>query len=46
MAKNGYAGSVKNSGVQVVKAPFADRGKGGKGSVKTGGDLRVKGGKK
>lgn len=45
MEKKGYAGSVKNSGVQVVKAPFSDRGKGGKGSVKTGGDLRSKNGK-
>ena len=45
MEKKGYAGSIKNSGVQVVKAPFSDRGKGGKGTVKNGGDLRTKGGK-
>ncbi len=37
--KNAYAGSIKNSGTQVVKAPFAqEKSKGGK--VKTGGDLR------
>lgn len=46
MKKSGYAGSIKNSGVQVVKAPFSDRGKGGEKVVKTGGDLRSKGGKK
>ena len=45
MEKNGYAGKIKNSGTQVVKAPFATNGKRGKSVVKTGNDLRVKGGK-
>lgn len=38
--KPSYAGSIKNTGVQVVKAPFTQDNKKGKGSVKTGNDLR------
>lgn len=46
MAKNGYAGRIKNTGTQVVKAPFNQGGKRGKSVVKTGDDLRTgKGGK-
>lgn len=45
MSKNGYAGKIKNTGSQVVKAPFGDGGKRGKSVVKEGNDLRVKGGK-
>ena len=45
MAKNGYAGKIKNTGTQVVKAPFGDQGKHGKSVVKEGNDLRAKGGK-
>lgn len=44
MKKGGYAGKVKNKGSQVVNAPFQQEGA-KKGSVKTGGDLRTKGGK-
>ena len=41
---NGYAGKIGNGGTQHVKAIFApDKAK--KGTVKTGSDLRVKGGK-
>ncbi len=43
--KKGYAGSVKNTGNQVVKAPFGETPKKSKGTVKVGNDLRVKGGK-
>lgn len=41
MSKNGYIGRIKQSGSQVVKAPnqITDRKT---GTVKTGGDLRVK----
>ncbi len=39
MAKS-YIGRIRNSGAQVVKGPCADSGRGGKGSVKSGGDLR------
>jgi hypothetical protein len=44
MKESGYAGSIKNSGTQVVKAPgqVTDQKK---GTVKTGNDLRS-GGKK
>ena len=35
-----YAGSIQNSGAQVVKAPFGGESKKGKGTVKTGNDLR------
>ena len=41
MAKNeGYAGRIKNSGVQVVKAPYADASKKGTSKVQKGDDLR------
>ena len=44
MAEKTYAGKIGNGGAQHVKAPFTtDKAK--KGSVKTGNDLRVKGGK-
>ena len=36
----GYIGKIKNSGVQVVKAPHPGNGKKGKSTVKTGTDLR------
>jgi len=39
MEKKGYAGSIRNSGTQVVKAPFQSTDQ-KKGTVKTGGDLR------
>lgn len=44
MAKNGYIGKIGNTGVQNIKAPIqqpTDK----KGTVKTGSDLRKKGGK-
>lgn len=41
MAEKGYAGKIKNSGVQVVKAPAAVSAPKGKGTVKTGKDLRT-----
>ena len=40
MSKSGYAGKVKNSGTQVVKAPQQTT-EPKKGTVKTGGDLRT-----
>ena len=40
MAKNGYAGKISNAGAQVVKAPLNASAKKGKGTVKTGSDLR------
>lgn len=41
MANNGYAGRIKNSGTQNIKAPFNNGGS-NKGSVKiTGNDLRT-----
>lgn len=41
MAGNGYAGRIKNSGTQNVKAPYSNGG-GSKGTVKiTGSDLRT-----
>lgn len=44
MAKGTYAGKISNGGTQHVKAIFTpDKAK--KGTVKTGSDLRVKGGK-
>ena len=44
MAKGTYAGKIGNGGTQHVKAIFTpDKAK--KGTVKTGSDLRVKGGK-
>lgn len=46
MAENkGYAGRIKNSGSQVVKAPYASEAKRGQSTVKKGEDLRG-GGKK
>ena len=42
MAKKcGYAGSIKNSGVQKVQAPLGGKTKTGNGTVKTGNDLRT-----
>lgn len=38
--KCGYAGSIKNTGSQVVRAPFTQENKNGKSTVKTGKDLR------
>lgn len=38
--KPGYAGSIKNTGSQVVRAPFTHESKKGKSTVKTGKDLR------
>lgn len=40
MDKNAYAGKIKNSGAQVVKAPAQSVDK-GKAIVKTGSDLRA-----
>lgn len=42
--KKGYAGSVKNTGSQMVKAPFAQTTK-NNGTVKRGDDLRTGKGK-
>lgn len=39
--KPSYAGSIKNTGAQVVKAPFAQDNKKGKSDVKSGNDLRA-----
>ena len=36
----GYEGKIKNTGVQIVKAPITGNGSKGKGTVKTGTDLR------
>lgn len=41
MAEKGYAGKIKNSGTQVVKAPYGGGEKKGKSVVKTGNDLRT-----
>ena len=41
MEGKGYAGSIRNSGTQVVKAPSQSTDQ-KKGTVKTGNDLRVK----
>ena len=42
MNKQGsYAGKIKNTGAQVVKAPFGDKGKKGSTVAKTGEDLRT-----
>ena len=38
----GYIGKIKNSGVQVVKAPQSGNGKKGKSTIQTGTDLRSK----
>lgn len=38
--KKGYAGSISNSGAQVVKAPMPPQSTKGKSTVKTGSDLR------
>lgn len=40
MAEKTYAGQIKNQGSQVVEAPLGCKGSKGKGSVKTGTDLR------
>jgi len=40
-SKSGYAGKIQNTGAQKVKAPFANSGKKGKSTVKTGSDLRT-----
>ena len=40
MAEKTYAGSIKNTGAQVVKAPFGGDNKKDSGTVKTGNDLR------
>lgn len=37
----GYEGKIKNTGGQVVKGPYADGGKKGNGTVRTGDDLRT-----
>lgn len=39
MEKNGYVGSIKNGGTQVVQAPHQSVDQ-KKGTVKTGSDLR------
>ena len=41
----GYAGKINNGGTQVVKAPGGASGPKGTKKVKTGSDLRTKGGK-
>lgn len=38
----GYEGKISHAGVQVVKAPMNPATKKGKGTVKTGNDLRSK----
>lgn len=43
MADKGYAGKIAQTGSQVVKAPAQVSPKKGKGTVKTGNDLRSKG---
>ena len=40
MSSNGYAGRIKNTGTQVVKAPNQTTDQ-KKGTVKTGSDLRT-----
>ncbi len=40
MEQNVYAGKIKNSGTQIVKAPHQSTGT-GKSTVKTGRDLRA-----
>ena len=42
MSKATYAGSIKNTGAQVVKAPLANEGKSGNTVKVKGGDLRSK----
>lgn len=39
--QNPYAGKIQNTGAQVVKAPFANKGKKGTTKATTGGDLRT-----
>lgn len=39
--KKGYEGKIANTGSQVVKAPGQIAPKKGKGTVKTGNDLRT-----
>lgn len=43
--KNPYAGKINNTGSQVVKGPYANGGKKGNSTVKTGNDLRTGKGK-
>lgn len=38
--QNPYAGKIKNTGAQVVKGSFVDKGKKGTTKATTGGDLR------
>lgn len=45
MAEKGYAGKIAQAGSQVVKAPAQIGQKKGKSTVKTGSDLRTKGGR-
>lgn len=42
--KGSYVGRISNKGAQEVKAPLS-QGAGKKPTIKTGGDLRSKGGK-
>lgn len=44
MAKDGYAGKIKNTGSQYVQAPYT-QGKKSNGTVKRGEDLRTGAGK-
>ena len=39
--QNPYAGKIKNTGAQEVKAPFANKGKKGTTKATTGNDLRT-----
>ena len=45
MAKGSYVGKISNGGTQIVKAPNLNQGGKGTKKVKTGSDLRTKGGK-
>ena len=45
MAEKGYAGKIAQSGSQEVKAPAQISPKKSKSTVKTGNDLRNKGGR-
>lgn len=38
--KNPYAGKIKNTGAQVVQAPYAEKGKKGETKIIKGNDLR------
>lgn len=39
--QNPYAGKITNSGAQVVKAPFSNKGRKSGTKATTGGDLRT-----